>query len=82
MTKDKRLVALQIAYDQIQKIHHELCVAGKTEVAEKTFDIQRRIILLALELQKSGDEPLVSCDITTETMAAINAIGRKTHREV
>ena len=55
MTKDKRLVALQIAYDQIQKIHHELCVAGKTEVAENTFDIQRRIILLALELQKEGD---------------------------
>lgn len=55
MTKDQRLAALQVAYDQVQKLHHDLCVGRKTKEAAKTFDIQRRIILLALELQKEGD---------------------------
>lgn len=52
MTKAKRLAMLQVAYDQVQKIHHDLCICGKTKEAAQTFEIQRKLILLALELQK------------------------------
>lgn len=82
MTKAKQQATLELAYDLVQKIHHDLCLDKKTELAEQTLDIQRRIILLAQELRKSDKAQGSSFEIPKETLDAINAIGRKTHREV
>lgn len=82
MTKAKQQATLELAYDLVQKIHHDLCLDKKTELAEQTLDIQRRIILLAQELRKTDKAQRSSVEIPKETLAAINAIGRKTHREV
>ena len=78
MTNAKRQMLLEVAYDMVQKVHHDLCLDKKTELAEQTLDVQRRIILLSQALRKNNS----STGISKETLDAINAIGSKTHREV
>ena len=78
MTNAKRQMLLEVAYDMVQKVHHDLCYDKKTELAEQTLDVQKRIILLSQALRKNNS----STGISKETLDAINAIGSKTHREV
>lgn len=78
MTNAKRQMLLEVAYDMVQKVHHDLCLDKKTELAEQTLEIQKRIILLSQALRKNHS----SAGISKETLDAINAIGSKTHREV
>lgn len=82
MTKAKQQATLELAYDLVQKIHHDLCLDKKTELAEQTLEIQKRIIMLSQELRKADKAQRSSFEIPKETLAAINAIGCKTHREV
>ncbi len=79
MTKAKQQATLELAYDLVQKIHHDLCLDKKTELAEQTLEIQKRIIMLSRELRKADNAQRSSVEIPKETLAAINAIGRKTH---
>ena len=78
MTNAKRQMLLEVAYDMVQKVHHDLCLDKKTELAEQTLDVQKRIIMLSQALRKNNS----STGISKETLDAINAIGSKTHREV
>ena len=78
MTYAKRQMLLEVAYDMVQKVHHDLCYDKKTELAEQTLDVQKQIILLSQALRKNNS----STGISKETLDAINAIGSKTHREV
>ena len=78
MTNAKRQMLLEVAYDMVQKVHHDLCLDKKTELAEQTLDVQKRIIMLSQALRKSKN----STGISKETLGAINAIGSNTHREV
>ena len=82
MTKAKRLAMLEVASDLVQKIHHDLCRSKTPELAEKTLEIQRQMYVLSQALGKEEDVPCSSFEIPKKTLAAINAIGRKTHREV
>ena len=39
MTNAKRQMLLEVAYDMVQKVHHDLCLDKKTELAEQTLDV-------------------------------------------
>ena len=52
MTKEKHLAMLQVAYDQVQKIHHDFCICGNTKEAAQTLEIQRQILILSKMLWK------------------------------
>jgi hypothetical protein len=52
MTNAKRQLMLEVAYDLVHKVHHDLCISHKKKEAEYTFDIQRRLILLSQMLTK------------------------------
>ena len=52
MTNAKRQLLLEVAYDLVQKVHHDLCISHKTKEAEQTLEIQRLLILLSNALEK------------------------------
>lgn len=81
MTKEKRLTTLEVASDLVHKIHHDLCRSNKPELAEHTLEIQRQMYVLSQALKKEKDVPRSSIEIPQETLDAINAIGRKSHRQ-
>ena len=87
MTSAKRLMMIEVACDLVHQVHHDLCLSREIKEAEQTMEIQRQLILLSDALEKASrnkertpkakSEP--ASKVTPETIAALNAIGRKIH---
>lgn len=55
MTKAKQLAMLEVAYDLVQNVHHDLCRSKQLELAEEALEIQRRLIVLSQDLTRRSD---------------------------
>lgn len=55
MTKNKKLITLEICYDLISKIHSDLCndihLGRKSNITDDTLEILRKIILLSRRIK-------------------------------
>lgn len=59
MTNAKRQLMIEVAYDLVQKVHHDLCISRKTKEAEQTLEIQRQLSILS-QLLERGNKNAVS----------------------
>lgn len=55
MDKEKQHFMLEMAYELIFKVHHELCLTREGDVADDAQDIMRKLFLLDKKL-KGGAE--------------------------
>ena len=56
MTNAKRQLMIEMAYDLVHKVHHDLCVSHKIKEAEQTLEVQRQLMILSQKLNSTKEE--------------------------